>query len=428
MSNARGREFSGESHSTTMSEGLERALRYTTLTEPTGTTLLEEPEDSESDGNSAVKRLGRALSTKSVFSTASSFATRMQRAAGQPGVDSAELNVIGLGSCGTVFELPGTEIAYKKGTKELDMWRDFCLTNRVHNAAKEARNILQEAFPSSTIPRTPLCHEYHPADDDAFWLTNLPRFPASHRTRQPLFIVDRILPLPEQTRMDLIEEYFDQDESVQQEAKEDRGNKDCLVRTYLGERESTRQQSEVYDSLRNFPLRLNMMEELQLEVSELANEMAIGLAIMHWQAQVDGMDVEFVLGSSATWDSEQQNGYDDINAPPHIVKVVNFKRRAVHLWMLDFDKATTIEFQERDVDKKLVPAFLGNDPYYPRRQVDEQLWEDFCSSYLKASEVILRRKGVDERVLRLPERFVAEVLRVSTEHEDWNEEDNIVFR
>ena len=42
-----------------------------------------------------------------------------------------------------------------------------------------------------------------------------------------------------------------------------------------------------------------MMEYLEVEVSELANEMAIDLAILHWQAQVDGMDVEFVLGSSA---------------------------------------------------------------------------------------------------------------------------------
>ena len=227
--------------------------------------------------------------------------------------------------------------------------------------------------------------------------------------------------------MDLIEEYFDQDEKIQQEAKEDQENKDCLVRMYLGDRESDLQQSEVYDTLRNFPLRLNMMEDLELGVSELANEMAIGLAIMHWQAQVDGMDVEFVLGSSATWDSEQPNGYDDNLAPPHTVKGTIFKRSAVHVWMLDFDKATTIELKENDVEKKLVPAFLGNDPYYPRRQVDEELWEELCRSYLKASEVILRRKAVDELILRLPQRFLHEVLRVSTEHESWNEK-NIVFR
>ena len=57
--------------------------------------------------------------------------------------------------------------------------------------------------------------------------------------------------------------YFDKDEEIQQEAKDDPDNKDCLVRIYLGERESIRQQSESYDTLRNFPLRLNMMEDLE---------------------------------------------------------------------------------------------------------------------------------------------------------------------
>ena len=119
--------------------------------------------------------------------------------------------------------------------------------------------------------------------------------------------------------------------------------------------------------------------------------------------------------------------YDDVKSLPHNVETVDFKRRALHLWMLDFDKATTIELTEHDVDKRLVPAFLGNDPYYPRPQVDEELWEDFCDVYLEASEVILRRKGAEKAVLDLPQRFLNEVVRVSKEHEDWNEEDNIVF-
>ena len=366
-----------------MSETLVRALNSRTLTESSATTLREEPED---------------------------------------------LRIIGLGSCGTVFEIPGTEIAYKKGRNRSNLWTDFCLTNKVHNATKEVRNMLQEAFPKSTIPQTPFCHEYHPVDDDLFWSTSLQRFPASHRNKQPLFVVDRILPVPEQTRMDLIEEYFDQDKNMQREAKEDQDNKDCLVRIYLGDRESGRQLSEVYDTLRNFPLRLNMMEYLGLDVSVMATEMAIGLAIMHWQAQVDGMDVEFVLGSSASCDDELPDGYEDVLAPPHTVKAITFNRRAVHVWILDFDKATTIELKENDVDKKLVPAFLGNDPYYPRPHIDETLWDEFCRCYSKASYMILHNKGVDEGALRLPQRFLDEVLRVSTEHASWNEEDNIVFR
>jgi len=415
------RDFSGKSQPTTLSEGITRALDYTRLTEPTKATLPEESEEPP------IQLLKRALSTKSVISTTSSFASRMQRVALQSKLERGDLRIIGLGSCGTVFEIPGSELAFKKGTSESGIWRDFCLTNRVHNAVQNVRMMMQEAFPYSTIPKTPLCHNYHSVDNEKFWSNNVQRFPPGRRTKQPLFTVDRILPLPQKAREGLIKLYFDEDEKAQQEAKDDQDNKDCLVRIYLGERESIRQQSDVYDTLRNFPLRLNMMEDLELEVSELANEMAIGLAILHWQAQVDGMDVEFVLGSSATWDREHLTGYDDISAPPHTVETINFKRRALHLWMFDFDKATETELTKDDVITKLVPAFLGNDPYYPRPQVDKELWDEFCGTYLKASEVILQGKRVNQRVRSLPRRFLDEVLMMLKKHESWNEKTNIVF-
>ncbi|KAI4129319.1 MAG: hypothetical protein LQ341_006582, partial [Variospora aurantia] len=144
-------------------------------------------------------------------------------------------------------------------------------------------------------------------------------------------------------------------------------------------------------------------------------------------ARVDGMDVEFVLGSSATRGLEKHRGYADKSAKPHTVKAINFKRRRMHLWMFDFDKASTIEWTEEDVKKKLVPAFLGNDPYYPLPQVDEELWGDFCATYLKASRVILLEGKATKKVMGLPGLFLDEVLRVTKENEDWDEEENIVF-
>ncbi|KAK0507392.1 hypothetical protein JMJ35_010430 [Cladonia borealis] len=370
----------GESYSNNISKGIIPALEYKRLSKPTGST----PE--------------------------------------------AEcLRTIGLGSCGTVFEIPGTELAYKKGTNEAGIWGDFCLTNKVHNAVGDVRNMMHKAFPNYILPKTPMCHAYHTTSDDEFWSANLQLFPESHRTKQPLFLVDKILPLPRKIREDLIKLYFDQDEAVQKEARNNEENKHCLVRVYLGERTSHSHHSQEYDTLRNFPLRVDMMEELNLDISQLAAEMAIGLATLHWEASVDGMDTEFVIGSSATWDLERPRGYDDVKSPPHKVKTINFKRRALHLWMLDFDKATRIELTEHDVDKKLVPAFLGNDPYYPRPQVDEELWDEFCKVYLEASEVILLRKKVKKGVKHLPQRFLDKVVRVSREHEDWNGEDNIVF-
>ena len=400
-----------------MSETAMRTMEYPTLSEIAGSSP---PEIAE---KTASQRLKVALST----SVVPTFATKMRHAALHSTRKAECLRTIGLGSCGTVFEIPGTELAYKKGTNETGIWGDFCRTNKVYNAVRDVREMMHIAFPNSVIPKTPMCHSYHPTSDDEFWSTNLQLFPGTHRTKQPLFMVDKVLPLPREIREDLIKLYFDPDERVQKHAQDDEENEHCLLRVYLGERNSHSHHPHEYDTLRNFPLRLDMMAELNLEILQLTSEMAIGLATLHWQACVDGMDTEFVIGSSATWDTERPKAYDDIKSPPHKVEANNYKRRTLHLWMLDFDKASAIEFTEQNVDKKLVPAFLGNDPYYPRPQLDEELWDEFCDVYLKASEVILRRKKVKKAVLDLPQRFLDEVVRVSKEHEDWNEEDNIVF-
>lgn len=375
----------------------------------------------------ASELLRRRFSNESAKSTAACFAERMQKASRLEQLQ--DLRVIGLGSCGSVFEISGSDRVYKKGSNEASIWQDFCLTNKVHKAAEDAyvKGLLQNAFPSSSIPKTPYCLEFHRADDEQFWTESLrQRFPAGHRAQQPLFSATRILPLPRDIREALIHLYFKENE--REEAKDDSENKDCLVRLYLGERETVRQRNEGYSSLRNFELRLNMMEELELDISGIATEIAIGLAIMHWQAQVNGMDTEFVLGSSATWDSSEYDLFDDQSSVPHnIANTINFKRREIDLWILDFDKATVIEMTEEDIDRKLVPAFMGNDPYYPSPSVDEELWNEFCRAYLKASEIILHAKAVDKKVMTLPRRFLDKVLKQAKENESWDPQDGIVF-
>ena len=294
-------------------------------------------------------------------------------------------------------------------------------------AGMTVRYLLQNTFPGLTIPRTPRCHSYHTVDDQEFWSdTTLLRFPERHRARKPLFMVDRIRPVALETREAMIRLYFDPIEEAQQESKENPDNNDCLVRVYLGERESAEQEETPYNSLRNFPLRLNMMEDIDLDIAKMANGMAVGLAIMHWQAKIDAMDVEFVLGSSATWDHDHHQPilFDDPSSAPHTVNAITFP---VHLWMLDFDKASEINFTPNDVDTKLVPAFLGNDPYYPMPHVDIMLWKLFSETYIEASEVILRSKEVDKRVLGLPKRFLHQVMRRAEENKAWDEGDNVVF-
>ena len=114
-----------------------------------------------------------------------------------------------------------------------------------------------------------------------------------------------------------------------------------------------------------------MIEDLDLDASTLGTQIAIALAIIHWQAKVDGMDSEFVLGSSIATLPERQRAYageeDSTGLPaPREIHRLDINQRSMHLWVLDFDKASPIELTANDVVKKLVHAFLGNDPSYPR--------------------------------------------------------------
>ncbi len=177
--------------------------------------------------------LKRSLSVRSVVSTSSNFAKRMNSAEIADG--SWEYRIIGVGSCGTIFEIPGLESALKKGKDTEALWKDFVLTNKVHNAIADTREFLQDAFPDRAFPKAPRCRDFYLPDSKDFWDTALDKFPQSHRISGAVFQVDRILPLPKPVREALSSLYFDEDESVQEEAKINDENGDCLVRLYLGE-------------------------------------------------------------------------------------------------------------------------------------------------------------------------------------------------
>lgn len=347
----------------------------------------------------------------------------MSRARGQATDEKQVFRIIGEGSCGTVFEVPGTQLAVKKGSDTAAMWNDFLLTNRMHNAIADTREILQDTFPDRTLPRSPQCSNFWLPNSKDYWDANLDRFPRSHRKRGATFQVDRILPLPLPIREALIKLYFDHSDEIQKEARKDVDNMDCLIRIYLGENETQKQESDCYDSLRNFPMRLNIIENLMLDKIALAVEMAIALAVIHWEAQVDAMDVEFVLGSAAS-DIQKRRPYttdkrSDIKPPPSEVHTLSFNKRATHFWVLDFDKASEIKLTANDVDEKLVPAFLGNDPYYPRPDVDEDLWKEFSRTYLVASQLILeQQQEKSPMIMNLPKRFLDKVAEMIKEHED----------
>ena len=111
------------------------------------------------------------------------------------------------------FEIPGTEMALKKGRNFTAIWNDYNLTNKAFNAFAHVRDLLQDAFPQIHIPRCPQATKFH-MPDHPWWTTDRERLPDSHRQIGPAFELDRILPIPQPLPEALISLYFDPDTKI----------------------------------------------------------------------------------------------------------------------------------------------------------------------------------------------------------------------
>jgi len=90
--------------------------------------------DKEAARQIAAKDLqNRSPSVHFQISTDSDLARRNNRARNAI-PSSAKLRVIGRGTCGTVFEIPGTETVYREGSKVKALWNDYNLTNRIRHS------------------------------------------------------------------------------------------------------------------------------------------------------------------------------------------------------------------------------------------------------------------------------------------------------
>lgn len=232
---------------------------------------------------------------------------------------------------------------------------------------------------------------------DTWWEKNHARFPEQDNERGFLFQVQRILPLPEDSRTALVRNYFPT--QAQTSALEDPENKACLVRPYLGKRRSKRELDNPQDTLRNYPLYMDQLEDMGADIFQFAKEMAIGLAIVHWQAGLDGMDMEFAIGS-ATMDTDLPAVVPRFKrVKPFCVPAGDFKRRQTHLWMLDFDRAQKLDFERWKVARKhMVTAVTENDPYFPdpsaTSSMDRDTWKKFEEAHVTASEHILKLRNL----------------------------------
>lgn len=156
------------STSTTISRLAQVAQKYTELSS-------EEMEEFQ-----ALNHLNRTLSTTSKLSTSSSFADRMNASRYQ----NSKFGDIGVGSCGQIWEIPGTEIAIKTSTMTKALWTDYHLTNRAHRAFQGVETIqrLQQVCSmfELTPPRIPRADGLFLSTDEngqTWWKENSRKFP-----------------------------------------------------------------------------------------------------------------------------------------------------------------------------------------------------------------------------------------------------------
>lgn len=225
-----------------------------------------------------------------------------------------DLHVIRRGTCGTIYNsVDLSTAAYKIGRDRDALWNDVRLKARVHRSLSESRH--DWAIRSYT-PRVPAIKGWV-ADEakEDFWAEYAGCFTEAEdwKTVPFLFSLSFIPVLGPEARHALITRYEFTTSKAAVFANPE--NDFCLVRPHLGlatRKDEPLCRSEnlwnfllTREDLRSFPFDDNL-------AMELAKEMATGLAIIHWHALVDGMDVELELGGGNDWDGKQVILADDI--------------------------------------------------------------------------------------------------------------------
>ena len=379
--------------------------------------LLEQSLKLESSLNQK-EELKTLLSTRCHISTTSLFAIRQEEAAGT----DAPWREIGLGSRGRVFEQLGTDLIYKLAiTDENVLWNDY----KVHQLVIES---FEQASFLKTEVSIPTCHCYTNARDSTFWDQHFSRLPADFRQPRDTICSQRNLPMPQVIRELLINEYCKG--SLKAQAKILDINKDCLVRLYLGKRRSTDRPKALGFSLRNFALHLDQMESLGLDIGYYAAAMADILAVFHFKAKIDADDIEIVLGSapvasiSSPKKSHPLSSSEISQFPGQSTREEasnmhrNFKKRTIHLWVLDFNACKPITMDEQGINAAVKSFWENSGQYFPRPmrelQKDNELWQLFGSQYLESSRKLIEIENLNQearsRRHKLPKMFLDRVV------------------
>lgn len=343
------------------------------------------------DAMAAADVLSRSLTVRSVISTTSGYAKRAERYKREP--MNAEMEEIGEGFQGAIFEQLGTSMAMKKekpGNENLssNLRQEF----KIHAAVEAAFDQFQVLIDCHVhVPR--LLHFKPKEDNEHFWKISLQNFPAQHRQPGDMLTMEKILPVPKVVRRAMIKEFYPAAEGQPLEPATIENilrlpkNKNALLRTYFGKEDVTFTTKSF--TLRNFPLCLNAMKRLKLEVESLVAEMGRAYALMHWGAGINGDDVEFVQGTYAVPSNGETTFSPDL------------QYRATGLFLLDFGQCNFVDLAE-DCDD-VYQAFRGamvtgdNQSFIPNLKKTPALFETFKNAYVEAGRKIISEKKLEAK-------------------------------
>ena len=365
---------------------------------------------------------------------------------------------IGRGFCGTVWAVENNRALKREdGGPGRSVGNDYYMHCRLLNAVSFSSSVHtkpeQRAFPAA-IPQvntnmdgpcqkgfaeilTQVFKLIEPWDTE-FWRNSTPQFPKDYEPCLSL-LSERIPHFPREVREQLIKQFCPP--TLKDFIRSNPSDEHCLVRLYLGRRRVKPKNESRFQrfSLRNYPLHIDQMEDLDLDIEAYARAMGIALALIHWVAGIDGNDVEFVLApprvrhdhqnqSPVTHlDSPYMNSYMNIwsSSTKSLPESEVFHSHSLGehtIWILDFDCCHPISFDEDGVEQA-VTAFFRNDPYFPRPCTESSdyrsviAWRIFREAFLKRSLPALG----DERYW-LAERLMKRIEEVYWERKILSEE------
>jgi len=260
--------------------------------------------------------------------------------------------------------------------------------------------------------------------DPEFWRNNIPHFPKNYEPCLSL-LSEQIPHFPQEVRERLIEQFCPS--TLSDFIRSNPSDEHCLVRLYLGRRRLKPQNQSRFQrfSLRNDPLHIDQMESLGLDIEAYARAMGTLLAVICWEAGIDGNDVEFVLApprsSAVDAESPSPNPSSSSTQPePQVFHSPFFGEHTI--WILDFDCCCDMRLDERGVEQA-VAAFFRNDPYFPRpcaksdEEGSQMAWRKFREAFLQSSLVVLGQEKV-----WLAEKLVRRIEEVGWERRRLTEE------